>query len=110
MTSKTPATLQYGTSPKTLKAYVVGLLLCLVLTLSAFYIAAYKPFSIYYLYISLTGLALIQFIVQVIYFLRLNTSREGQWNLMPFLFSLFVIAVLAGGSFWIMYNLNANMV
>lgn len=105
-----PSKQHYGTRPKTLKSYLIGLLLCVILTLAAFYIAAYRPFSVNYLYIVLTGLALTQFVVQVTCFLRLNTQAEGRWNLMPLLFSIIVIMILVGGSMWIMYNLNANMV
>ncbi len=54
-------------------------------------------------------LAISQLLVQSYCFLRLNTRSENTWNTMPFLFTIFIIAVLVGGSVWIMYNLNYNM-
>ena len=101
---------QYGTSPKTLKAYVAGLILCVILTLASFHIVEHRTLSNLELFVALAALAIVQFVVQVVCFLRLNASAEGRWNLMPFLFSIVVIAILVGGSLWIMYNLNYNMV
>jgi cytochrome o ubiquinol oxidase operon protein cyoD len=60
--------------------------------------------------ISLSILAIMQLLVQCICFLRLNTSKTGRWNVLPFLFTIFIIAIFIGGSLWIMVNLNYNMV
>lgn len=99
-----------GTSAKTLTAYVTGLVLCILLTLVAFAAVEYRFVDGAALYIGLSVLAIAQLIVQVVCFLRLNASPEGQWNLMPFLMAILIIVILVGGSLWIMYNLNANMV
>lgn len=98
-----------GTGQKTLASYVVGFLLCVVLTLIAFGLIKTRPFSDVYLYLSLAGLAIVQLLVQTICFLRLNASKEGQWNLFPFLFVILIISIFVGGSLWIMYNLNYYM-
>ncbi len=90
-----------GTSRKTLKAYIFGFLLSLILTIASF--------SIKHTYIALSVLALLQLFVQVVFFLRVNTSPEGRWNLASLLCTILIIAVVVGGSFWIMYNLNMNM-
>jgi cytochrome o ubiquinol oxidase subunit IV len=102
-------TLHDGSSKKTLKAYVIGFILCVILTVIPFFIVANHSFSAKALYLALAVFAVLQLFVQVTFFLRLNASAEGRWNLMPFLFSIFVVIVLVGGSFWIMYNLNYNM-
>jgi cytochrome o ubiquinol oxidase subunit IV len=94
---------------KTLAGYVIGLVLCVILTLISFAVIEYRVFNSAGLYISLASLAIIQLFVQSIFFLRLNASPEGKWNLMPFLFSILIIAILVSGSLWIMYNLNYNM-
>ena len=103
------ADIQGGTSPKTLTAYVTGLVLCVILSIVAFLLVGKHLLSGSDLYIALSVLALIQLFVQVICFLRLNASAEGQWNLMPFLFTLIVVMILVAGSLWIMYNLNYYM-
>lgn len=100
---------EYGGKPKTLRAYVLGFSFCLFLTILSFAIVQWKWFTGNSLYWILSALALIQFLAQTICFLGLNTTSEGRSNLLPFLFTLFIIIILTGGSFWIMYNLNYNM-
>lgn len=100
---------QSGTSPKTLGAYVTGFLLCIVLTLASFLLVGKHMLPDQDIYIAISVLALIQLFVQVVCFLRLNASAEGQWNTMPFLFTILVVMILVAGSLWIMYNLNYNM-
>ncbi len=99
----------YGTSPKTLSAYLTGLVLSFLLTTAAFYAVMKQIFSTEMLYVTIAVLALLQFAVQTLCFLRLNAGPEGRWNLYPFLFAIFVVVVVLGGSLWIMYNLNYNM-
>jgi cytochrome o ubiquinol oxidase operon protein cyoD len=99
----------YGTSPKTLTAYITGLILSFLLTTAAFVIVDKHLFSTGAIYITISVLALLQFMVQTLCFLRLNAGPEGRWNLYPFLFAIFVVFVVMGGSLWIMYNLNYNM-
>lgn len=94
---------------KTLSAYLIGYILCLILTIMAFGIIALNIFDIKMTYILLATLAISQLVIQSICFLRLNTSKQGLWNLLPFIFMLMVIIFLVGGSLWIMYNLNYNM-
>lgn len=99
----------YGMGEKTLKSYMIGLALSLIFTLIAFTIVGKHLLSDTYLYISITVLAIMQLIAQLIFFLRMNASEEGRWNLMPFIFAIVIVTVVVGGSLWIMYNLNYNM-
>lgn len=99
----------FGNGQKTTKSYLIGLISSLVLTLIAFALVGNHMLSNQSLYIALSLLAIMQLFAQVTFFLRLNSSPEGRWNLMPFLFTIIVILVLVGGSLWIMYNLNYNM-
>jgi cytochrome o ubiquinol oxidase operon protein cyoD len=94
---------------KTLKTYCTGFLISFVLTAAAFFMVDQKLMSDGMLYVSLSLLAIMQLIVQSVCFLGLNKSREGRWDLLPFMFTLLVIAILAGGSLWIMAHLNSNM-
>lgn len=94
---------------KTLKSYMIGLFLSLVFTFCSFGIVAHHPFSTSIIFIVLAVLAIAQLIAQVIFFLRMNASEDGLWNLMPFLFTILIVSVIVGGSLWIMFNLNYNM-
>lgn len=55
------------------------------------------------------GMAVIQVVVHLIYFLHMNTSSEERWNLVALLFTAMIIGIVVVGSLWIMYNLNINM-
>ncbi|MCC2666523.1 MAG: cyoD [Gammaproteobacteria bacterium] len=94
---------------KTFSAYLIGLILCILLTVAAFGIVEKRLLSEAGLFIALAALAIVQLIVQVVCFLRMNASHEGQSGLMSFLFTLLVAAILVGGTLWIMYNLNYYM-
>ena len=114
---------EYGTGKKTLSVYVIGLILCLVLTLIPFEMTehykslaqtsitssellSHKKLLLFVLFIC----AILQFFVQVICFLRLSSRTEqGKTNIYSFVFSIVVLIVLVGGSLWIMHSLNYNM-
>lgn len=96
-------------SQKTLSSYVLGLILSLLLTLMAFGLIEHRILNNTHLFIALAVLAIAQLFVQSICFLRLNASAEGRWSLMPFIFSILIIAILVSGSLWIMYNCNYYM-
>lgn len=98
-----------GFGEKSISSYVIGFGLSLVLTLIAFYCVTQKVLNGASIYVALAALAITQLIVQSICFIRLNRSDEGSWNLLPFFFVLVIIVFLAGGSLWIMYNLNHNV-
>ncbi len=101
---------KYGTGRKTLKSYLYGLGLSLLLTFSAFYLVGQHVLaSRIHTIAVLVVLAIAQLFAQVTCFLRFNTSPEGRWNTMPFIFTIFIVVILVGGSMWIMWNLNYYM-
>ena len=100
---------RYGTGAKTLKSYLIGLLLCLLLTSISFGLVIQHNLSPAELYIALAVLAVIQLMVQIIFFLRLNTKKEGLWNSMSFFFAIVIVVILVSGTLWIMYNMNYYM-
>ena len=53
--------------------------------------------------------AVVQILVHLVCFLHMNTSSEERWNLVAFVFTALIIAILVVGSIWIMWNLNQNM-
>ncbi len=109
MTKNHIAKLQDVRGEKTLASYIVGFVLCLILTIIPFILVGKYLLSTKELYVILTILAIAQLFVQTAFFLRLNTSPSGRWTLMAFLFAVFVVVVLVFGSLWIMFNLNYNM-
>lgn len=109
MSNEATVKIKYGAKAKTLKSYMIGLFLSLIFTFIAFWLVSYHVLNTTELYVAVTALAIGQLFAQVICFLRLNTTTEGMWNTMAFVFTFLVVFVLIGGSMWIMYNLNMNM-
>ena len=102
--------MKYGAGIKTVKAYMIGLLLSLLFTFASFWIVTDHRLSQETLFILLSIFAIAQLIAQVVYFLRFNMSPDGQWSTTPFLFTILIVLVLVFGSLWIMFNLNYYMV
>jgi cytochrome o ubiquinol oxidase subunit IV len=98
-----------GWSEKNIVTYVLGFILCLILTLFSFGLVTYKPISTEMIYTLLSVLAISQLIIQSVCFLGLKFGKDGRWNMLPFLFTLLIIFFIVGGSLWIMYNLNTLM-
>jgi len=100
----------YGTGEKTLGIYVLGFALCIILTLIPFGAVMHPELTaiptLTIIYVS----AILQFLVQVICFLRLNySSKQARMNTLSFILSIFILFVIVAGSLWIMWNLNYRM-
>jgi len=91
------------------KSYVVGFLLSIVLTLIPFGVVMMGDYSQATMLYTVVGTAVVQILVQLAFFLHMNFSSEGGWNLTAFIFTVLIIAILVVGSLWIMYHLNTNM-
>ena len=95
----------YGTH----RTYLIGFATSIIITIFAFamvYFAALPPIG---LYITVALTALIQFYVQLVFFLHLSTDSKARWNLISFIFTLIVVFILIGGTMWIMFNLYQMM-
>jgi len=100
----------FGTGQKTLGIYIVGFISCVLLTILSFWAVMSGLFSKMEVLGIIFTSAFIQFIVQVICFLRLNTQTEqGKTNVMSFVFTLVILVCIVAGSLWIMWNLHYYM-
>ena len=90
--------------------YVKGFLLSVVLTAIPFWIVMGDVFkSKSTAIIVLLVFAFAQILVHMIYFLHMNTSSEGGWNMLALIFTAVLVVITLSGSLWVMYNMNANM-
>jgi cytochrome o ubiquinol oxidase operon protein cyoD len=89
--------------------YIVGFVFSVILTLMAYFLVVGKVVSGMTVVVLLLVLALIQAMVQLIFFLHLSWRRESKWRLLAFISMLVVLIIIAGGSLWIMYHLDYNM-
>lgn len=92
-----------------LRTYIVGLVLSLVLTLLPYFMLLDRGLPEEILILGIILFALFQLLVQSVCFLHLNASSEGKWNLATFLFTVMVVVILVVGSLWIMAHLDYNM-
>lgn len=103
-----------------LSTYLTGFLLALLLTLLAFGLASIGTDTSLetirqgelprWLSIACVSmLAVLQILVHLRYFLHLDLSSLHNLKTQVILFSLFIIFILVGGTLWIMYDLNAQM-
>lgn len=98
-----------GASYGTHQSYIVGFVLSVVLTLLSFYLVSSGALPPKALYITVGCLAIIQFLVQTVFFLHLNSRSNASWNLVSFLFTVLMTGVLVVGTMWIMFNLYEKM-
>jgi len=100
----------YGSGQKKLGLYVIGFISCSFLTVLSFWAVMSQRFSKLEILILIFSSACIQFLVQVICFLRLTTQTEqGRTNIMTLLFTGVILISIILGSLWIMWNLNYYM-
>jgi cytochrome o ubiquinol oxidase operon protein cyoD len=93
----------------TLASYVIGFVFSLVFTLTAYVMAVHHLLANHTLIGFLACLAILQFILQAVFFLHLSIERRPRWKLAVFLFMIMVVLILVFGSIWIMSNLNQRM-
>ncbi len=88
--------------------YFIGFTLSVVLTLIAFASVIYHWFTPVVTFFFIFGLAIIQMVVQVLYFLHLGQSKNACWNYGMLVFSVVLILIVIGGSIWTIFNLHSN--
>jgi len=98
-----------GASHGTVKTYMTGFILSIILTVIPFWMVMNGTASNATLVSVVVGMAVVQILVHLVCFLHMNTSSEDRWNLVAFVFTVLIIAIVVAGSIWIMWSLNNNM-
>ena len=93
----------------TVKGYIVGFLLSVVLTAIPFWLVMGKVLPSQATSIIILSLAAVQMVVHMVYFLHLNGKVEGGWSMLALLFTGILVVIMLAGSVWVMYNMNTNM-
>ncbi|QIY79953.1 cytochrome o ubiquinol oxidase subunit IV [Chromobacterium violaceum] len=98
-----------NTSHGTVKSYMVGFVLSVILTAIPFWMVMGGAFTKQATLIGILAMAVVQIVVQLKYFLHLDFSKEGKLNTFSFLFTGMVIVLLVVLSIWIIYTADALM-
>lgn len=90
-------------------SYIVGFCLALALTFAPFALVHWSAFSRFGLIVAIGAFAFVQAIVHFRFFLHINPPRQNVDDLHLILFSTLILAFMAGGTIWILYNLATRM-
>ena len=108
------------TKPQPLKSpqlysYAAGFVLSIICTAVVYWfvdrhIANGNPDSSRRLLIAfIMAFAMVQLVVQLVFFLHLGREHKPKWNMYALLFTGLIVTILVAGTLWIMANLNYNM-
>lgn len=99
----------HGNEQKTTQSYIIGFLLSLAFTIVPYCMVVQKLALGTSLLIAILGIAVLQMLVQIFFFLHLGRGPKPLYNVVFFAFTVGAIMVVVGGSIFIMNNLYASM-
>jgi len=92
-----------------MKGYVIGFALSLVLTLASFGAVMEGLVPKGMGLAAIVVLCIAQLVVQLVFFLHIGTSADQRQNTAIFICTGALIAIIVAGSLWVMHNANVNM-
>ncbi|WP_420422393.1 cytochrome o ubiquinol oxidase subunit IV [Simkania sp.] len=90
------------------KPITIGFVLSVIITAALYRIVTHYHLSKMMMTEAVIALAVIQAVLQLIFFLHLGLESRPRWNTFMFLSMVFFIVVLIVGSIWIMWHLGYN--
>ena len=90
-------------------SYIIGLCLAFALTGAPFAMVYWKAFGRFGLMVAIGIFAFFQAIVHFRFFLHINPPKQNVDDLHLILFSTEILALMVGGTIWILYNLAVRM-
>ena len=101
-----PSSPHSGPTPRT---YLTGFALALVLTVIPFGLVAFGTLPREATLAVIAVAALVQVLVHLRFFLHLNLSTTPRENIFAIAFAAVLIAIMVGGSLWILFDLHYRM-
>ncbi|RAV21020.1 cytochrome o ubiquinol oxidase subunit IV [Paenibacillus contaminans] len=99
---------QHG-SHGSMKSYTIGFVLSIILTIIPIVIVMNSMLSKTATLVVILAMAVLQFAVQLIFFMHLKEGENARWNMMALLLGLIILLTIVAGSIWIMtYNAVAH--
>ena len=100
--------MQTGASSEAL-IYTIGLLVALILTATSFWVANTSLLWEGGVGLGLAVLAIAQMGIHLVFFLHLTTGPDSTNNVLALALGVLIVILVAGGSIFIMANLNETM-
>lgn len=91
------------------KPVFLGFMLSLFLATAMYRIADKGHLIGALFFVMIFGVAFVQAIVQLVFFMQVGLESKPHWVSISLLFTVFVILIVVGGSLWIMQNLDYNL-
>ncbi|NBD27940.1 cytochrome o ubiquinol oxidase subunit IV [Paenibacillus glycinis] len=85
-----------------LKAYVIGFILSIVLTVIPLLVVFQTNMSKNGIIITIVTMAVIQLLVQLLFFMHIREGEGPKYNVMTLILGLFIVVVIVASSVWIM--------
>jgi cytochrome o ubiquinol oxidase operon protein cyoD len=98
-----------GASHASVRGYVVGFILSVVLTAIPFALVMSGTVPASTAVPAALALGAAQMVVHLVYFLHMDRASTRTWNMAAFVFTVIVLVILVAGSLWVMHNLDVNM-
>jgi cytochrome o ubiquinol oxidase operon protein cyoD len=92
-----------------IQGYLIGLALATALTVASFYVLHTPLIWQPAIPVALVVLAVAQIGVHLVFFLHITTAPDNTNNVLALAFGVLIVAILIGGSLWIMDHLSQNM-
>ncbi len=89
-------------------AYAVGFVLAVALTVLPFWVVMKGMVAGGHAVALIMGTAAVQILVHLRFFLHID-GKTDRWTMQALFFTLFVLGIVIGGSLWVMYHMNHNM-
>lgn len=91
------------------QSYIIGFIVCLLLTSSSFFVVMNEMTVGIPLVVTLIGLAVLQAIAQLLFFMHVGKEPKPYWESMAVGFMALVVVIIVAGSLWIIYDLNERV-
>jgi cytochrome o ubiquinol oxidase subunit IV len=86
-----------------LKSYVIGFVLSIVLTIIPLALVMGGMLNKTATILAILLMAGLQFAVQLFFFMHLKEGENAHWNIMALIIGIIMIVMVVGGSIWIMF-------
>jgi cytochrome o ubiquinol oxidase operon protein cyoD len=92
-----------------MKSYIIGFALSIILTIIPLVAVMNHMLGKTGTLVLILLMAVLQFGVQLFFFMHVKEGKNARWNIMALLFGLVILVTIVGGSIWIMtYNQVAH--
>jgi cytochrome o ubiquinol oxidase subunit IV len=92
-----------------IQSYLIGLGLAVLLTVLSFYLVGTNLIWEPGLPAALASLAIAQIGVHLVFFLHITSAPDNTNTVLALAFGVLIVGLIIGGSLWIMYHLDQNM-